>query len=81
MFQRELDWDECWFTLADDPHQLVEAVVEAYPKLVKEYIQNCCTLCGESVLTSGDFNECQNKREDETGTLTEDYCAICGSEQ
>ena len=39
MFQRELDWDECWFTLADDPHQLVEAVVEAYPKLVKEYIQ------------------------------------------
>ena len=81
MFQRELDWDECWFTLADDPHQLVEAVVEAYPKLVKEYIQNCCTLCGESVLTSGDFNECQHKREEEKGTLTDDYCAICGCEQ
>ena len=73
MFQRELDWDECWFTLADDPHQLVEAVVEAYPKLVKEYIQNCCTLCGES--------ECQHKREEETGTLTDDYRAICGCEQ
>ena len=36
----EIDHDQAWDVLADDPDYLVEQVCEAYPKLVKEYLQN-----------------------------------------
>jgi hypothetical protein len=69
----EIDSEQAWDVLSDDPKYLVEQVCEAYPKLVKEYLQNFCSICGTN---NDEYHKCV---QDEL--LTDDYCSICGNEQ
>ena len=76
----EIEYEQAWDVLADDPEQLVEQVCEAYPKLVKKYLQNFCSICGQDFTSARKASIVLHKCvQDEC--MTDDYCSICGEEQ